>query len=91
VKLPLALQPLVHPKRRRAAEDYDTGFVCNAYGQWFADKDVRRWDTKWTEPDDQGDRSVLEIRHECPVWGGPKLRPNRVPFEGNLASKAVTL
>src|SRR5215471_5264289 len=33
-------------------EDYDTGFVCKACGQWFADKDVKHWDTKWTEPDD---------------------------------------
>ena len=33
-----------------APEDYDIGFVFKACGRWFADKDLKHWHTKWTEP-----------------------------------------
>jgi hypothetical protein len=53
----------------RPPEDYDLGFVCKACGGWFADKDVKTWDTKWSEPDAKGERSLLEITHRCPLCG----------------------
>lgn len=53
----------------RETEDYDTGFVCKACGDWFADKDVKEWDTKWTEPDEEGERWLTELTHKCPLCG----------------------
>ena len=52
-----------------APEDHDTGFICKACGRWFADKDVRQWNTKWTEPDADGERWLLEIIHKWPLCG----------------------
>jgi len=47
----------------------DTGFVCKACRKWFADKDVKQWDTKWSEPDASGERWLLQLIHECPLCG----------------------
>jgi hypothetical protein len=67
----------------RTPEDYDTGFVCKACGNWFADKDVEHWDTKWTEPDANGERSLLEIIHKCPLCGEVRSYvPNESVFRG---------
>ena len=53
----------------RDPEDCDAGFICKACGQWFADKDVMHWNTKWSEPDVHGERWLLELIHECSVCG----------------------
>ena len=65
-------------------EEYDdTGFVCKACGKWFADKDVKHWDTKWTEPDATGERSLVELSHECPLCGEVRSYvPNESVFRG---------
>jgi hypothetical protein len=55
--------------RVRTVDDYDTGFVCKACRKWFADGDVKRWDTRWTEADAAGERTLIEILNECPLCG----------------------
>jgi hypothetical protein len=51
----------------RLPEDDDTGFVCKACGRFYADKEVEQWDTRWTDPDSEGERRLLEIIHKCPL------------------------
>ena len=67
----------------RTPEDYDTGFVCKACGQWYADKDVKHWDTKWTEPEADGEQSLRELIHECPLCGEVRTYvPNECALRG---------
>jgi hypothetical protein len=47
--------------RVRTVDDYDTGFVCKACGKWFADGDVNRWDTRWTEADPEENERCLRF------------------------------
>jgi hypothetical protein len=64
-------------------EDYDTGFICKACGKWFADKDTKHWDTKWTEPDADGEPHLLELINECPLCGEVRSYvPNECVFRG---------
>ena len=61
----------------------DTGFICKACGQWFGDKDVKHWDTKWTEPDANGEQWLLELIHECPLCGAVRSYvPEECIFRG---------
>ena len=67
----------------RAPEDYDTGFVCKACGKWFAAMDVKKWDTRWTESDANGERTLLELIHECPLCGETRSYvPNETVLQG---------
>jgi hypothetical protein len=66
----------------REAEDHDTGFVCKGCGGWFADRDVKEWDTKWAEPDEDGERWLTEPIHKCPI---------AAPKPGLLCSTAAAI
>jgi hypothetical protein len=67
----------------RASEDYDMGFVCKACNKWFADKDVKKWDTKWSEPDADGERWLIEIIQTCPWCGEARIYvPNESILRG---------
>ncbi len=52
-----------------ASPDDGSGFVCKACGRFFSDQEVKEWDTKWGEPDADGERWLLEIIHKCPLCG----------------------
>jgi hypothetical protein len=47
--------------------DDDTGFVCKACGIWFADHDVKEWDTKWADSSADAEPELLAIIHKCPL------------------------
>ncbi len=71
-----------------APEDYDTGFVCEACGKWYADNDVKHWDTKWSEPDANGEPWLLEIIHWCPLCGERRSYvPNETVLRGQWLGK----
>jgi len=73
----------------RIAEDYDSGFVRKACGRVYADKDVKQWDTKWTKPDTDGERRLLEIIHKCPLCGEVRCYvPNESTLRGLWLGKA---
>jgi hypothetical protein len=45
----------------REPADYDSGFVCKTCGRFYADKDVKQWNTKWTAPAEDSERTLVEI------------------------------
>jgi hypothetical protein len=47
--------------------DDDAGFVCKACGHFFADFEVREWDTKWESR--EGQDALVRITHRCPLCG----------------------
>jgi len=70
-------------------EDDDLGFVCKACGAFYADSDVEWWDTKWSEPDADGERSLLQIIHKCPLCGEVRSYvPNEATFRWAWLGKA---
>ncbi|HEY1183873.1 MAG TPA: hypothetical protein VGE89_06795 [Bryobacteraceae bacterium] len=67
----------------RAPEDYDLGFVCKACGSWFNHEDTKEWDTKWSEPDAEGERWPLELIFRCPLCGEVRSYvPNETVLRG---------
>jgi hypothetical protein len=63
------------------SDRHDTGFVCKACRRFYADRDVKQWNTKWTEPAEDGETTLLEIIHECPLCGATcSYEPNDSTF-----------
>ena len=62
---------------------HDVGFVCKACGRLYADKDVKHWDGTWTGPAEDGERTLIEIIHQCPSCGDTySYVPNEATFRG---------
>jgi hypothetical protein len=61
----------------------DTGFICKACGKFYADMEVEQWHTRWTARDGQGEQTLLEIIHKCPLCGEVRsYHPNESAFRG---------
>jgi hypothetical protein len=74
--------------------DDDAGFVCEACGRWFADKDVKAWNTAWSEPDANGEKTLIQIMQKCPVCGeirsyDPNESVLRGEFEGTDENRSI--
>ena len=73
---------MLGPNGSTRASD-DIGFVCKACGRFYADQDVKWWDTKWSEADNEGERTLLEIIHKCPLCGEIRTYvPSESTFRG---------
>jgi hypothetical protein len=63
----------------------DTGFICKACHRFFADSEVKEWETKW-EPS-QGEDRLVEITHRCPFCGSiQSYIPNEAIFRWQAKS-----
>ena len=73
----------------RTPEDYDTGFVCKACGQWYADKDVKRWIRNGLSlmPTESGPFGSLSMNAHCAVRFAPMFRTNAFYMEYGLKSR----
>ncbi len=57
------------PEDQVQVPDDDPGFICKACGRFFTYKEVKQWDTKWTERESDGERTLLEMIYKCPFCG----------------------
>jgi len=59
----------------------DSGFICKACRRFYADQEVKRWDTKWITVDGDPEPTLAEIIHECPLCGEVRsYHPNESTF-----------